>query len=56
MHLSVAGQCIIVLNTLKAAADLLDRKAVVSSNRPRSITVAIMTGGMMMPFLNPGHV
>jgi hypothetical protein len=51
MHLSAAGQPIIVLNTLKAAADLLDRKAGITSDRPQNIVASdIMTGGLLVVF------
>jgi hypothetical protein len=53
MYLDGAGQPIVVLNTLEAAADLLDRKASVTSDRPRLIVPEMMTGGMFMPFV--GH-
>jgi hypothetical protein len=53
MYLNGAGQSLIVLNTLKATADLLDRKAGVTSDRPRLIVADIMTGGLFMPFI--GH-
>jgi len=53
MYLNAAGQPLIVLNTLEAAADLLDRKAGITSDRPRLIVPEMMTGGMFMPFV--GH-
>jgi len=53
IYLNGAGQPIVVLNTLEAAADLLDRKASVTSDRPRLIVPEMMTGGMFMPFV--GH-
>lgn len=45
-----------MLNTLKACSDLLDDQAKVTSHRPRSIVVSIMTGNLMLPFLNPGEI
>ncbi|KAK0622811.1 cytochrome P450 [Immersiella caudata] len=56
MYLNAAGQHVVVLNSLQAVAGLLDRKAAVSSHRPRSIVVGIMTGNLMLPFLNPGEI
>jgi len=53
MYLNAAGQPLIVLNTLTAAADLLDRKSAITSDRPRLIVAELMTGGMFMPFV--GH-
>ncbi|KAK1834410.1 cytochrome P450 2U1 [Podospora conica] len=56
MYLNAAGQHVVVLNSLQAVADLLDRKSAVTSHRPRSIVVGIMTGNLMLPFLNPGEI
>ena len=54
-YLNAAGQPIIVLNTQKAAADLLDRRAGIYSDRPRNIVAAeILCGGMAMVFQNYG--
>jgi len=54
-YLSAAGQPIIVLNTQKVAADLLDRRAGIYSDRPRNIVAAqIMCGGLAMVFQNYG--
>jgi hypothetical protein len=48
-YLSAAGQPIIVLNTQKAAADLLDRRAAIYSDRPRNIVAAeILCGGLAL--------
>jgi hypothetical protein len=50
-YLNVAGQPVIVLNTHKAAADLLDRKAAIYSDRPRNIVAhEILTGGLLVVF------
>ncbi|GAB1312365.1 hypothetical protein MFIFM68171_02575 [Madurella fahalii] len=56
MHLTLAGQDLIVLNDLKSASDLLDRKATITSHRPRNIVVGIMTGNLLITFLNPGEI
>lgn len=56
MHLTAAGQHLIVLNDLKSASDLLDRKSAVTSHRPRNLVVGIMTGNLLITFLNPGDV
>jgi hypothetical protein len=37
VHINVAGQDIVVLNSHKVAADLLDRRGPIYSNRPRWI-------------------
>lgn len=37
IYLNVAGQPAIILNTQKAASDLLDRRAATNSGRPRLI-------------------
>ncbi len=51
MYLNGAGQPIIVINTLAVAADLLDRKAAVTSDRPRLVLTEMMTHGIFMPFI-----
>ncbi|KAF8871717.1 cytochrome P450 [Infundibulicybe gibba] len=54
-YISLAGQPVIILNTPKAAADLLERRAAIYSDRPRNIVAAeIMTGGLSLPFLRYG--
>jgi hypothetical protein len=54
-YLNAAGQPIVVLNTQKVAADLLDRRAGIYSDRPRNIVAAeILCGGMAMVFQNYG--
>jgi hypothetical protein len=53
--LSVAGQSIIVLNTQKIAADLLDRRAGIYSDRSRNIVSAeILCGNLAMGFQRYG--
>ncbi|KAH9994663.1 cytochrome P450, partial [Russula vinacea] len=55
VYLSVLGRSIIVLNSQKAAADLLGRRASNYSDRPRFIVAAeILTGGMEVSFLQYG--
>ncbi|KAH9965224.1 cytochrome P450 [Russula dissimulans] len=55
LYLSAAGQPIIVLNSQKVAADLLDRRAGIYSGRPRNIVAAqILCGGLAMVFQNYG--
>ena len=45
MHINVVGQPFIILNTHKAAADLLEHRAAIYSDRPPNIVVSEMTGG-----------
>lgn len=55
VYLSVLGRPIIVLNSQKAAADLLGRRASNYSDRPRFIMASeILTGGMEVSFLQYG--
>ncbi|KAJ8507836.1 hypothetical protein ONZ45_g9819 [Pleurotus djamor] len=50
-YLNIAGQNTIVLGTHKAAADLLDRRAGIYSDRPRNIVAnELLTGGMVFAF------
>ncbi|KAN0132230.1 Cytochrome P450 [Lactarius tabidus] len=54
-YVNAAGQPIIVLNTQKTAADLLDRRAGIYSDRPRNIVAAqILCGGLAITFQNLG--
>ena len=54
-YLSAVGQPIVVLNTQKAAGDLLDRRAPVYSDRARNIVAAqILCGGFALGFQNYG--
>ena len=54
-YVNAAGQPIIVLNTQKTAADLLDRRAGIYSDRPRNIVAAqILCGGLAITFQNHG--
>jgi hypothetical protein len=53
MYLTALGQPILVLNSLKAAAELLDRRANIYSGRPRMIMAQeIMSGNLAFAFLN----
>ncbi|RPD59286.1 cytochrome P450 [Lentinus tigrinus ALCF2SS1-7] len=51
VYLNLAGQDVIVLNTLQAAADLLDRRASIYSSRPRfEVACNMLTEGMFFVF------
>ncbi|KAH9022741.1 cytochrome P450 [Lactarius deliciosus] len=53
MYLSALGQPILVLNSLKAASELLDRRGAIYSARPRLIMAQeIISGGLLFGFLN----
>ncbi|KAK0226846.1 cytochrome P450 [Armillaria nabsnona] len=55
MYFNVAGQPLVVLNSQKVAADLLDRRAGKFSDRPRNIVASdIMTGGNLVVFSRYG--
>ncbi|KAH8987338.1 cytochrome P450 [Lactarius hatsudake] len=54
MYLSALGQPILILNSLKAASELLDRRATIYSGRPRLIMAQeIISGGLAFAILNP---
>src|SRR6266436_4914029 len=56
IYLNAAGQSIIVLNSQKAAVELLDRRATTYSDRPRNVIACdIMTGGLMLGFAPYGE-
>jgi hypothetical protein len=47
IYLNAGGQPIVVLNSQRVVADLLDRRAGIYSDRPRLIVACeIMTGGL----------
>ena len=51
IYLNAAGQPILVLNSQKVAADLLDRRAANYSGRARNFVAAdILAGGLLMVF------
>jgi hypothetical protein len=51
IYLNAAGQSIVVLNSQKVAADLLDRRAGIYSDRPSFIVASdMMTGGLLVVF------
>lgn len=51
VYLNAAGQSMVILNSQKVAADLLDRRAGIYSDRPRNIVASdIMTGGLLVVF------
>ena len=50
-YLNAAGQPMVILNSQKVAADLLDRRAGIYSDRARNIVASdIMTGGLVVFF------
>jgi hypothetical protein len=54
MYLTALGQPIIVLNSLKAAFELLDRRANIYSDRPRHIIADILCGGRLIALMPYG--
>ncbi|KAJ3552235.1 hypothetical protein NM688_g4258 [Phlebia brevispora] len=54
--LNLAGKNVVVLNSLKAARDLLDRRSAIYSDRPRLIMAnEIMMGGKAIPLMPYGN-
>ncbi|KAI9442979.1 cytochrome P450 [Lactarius indigo] len=52
MYLTALGQPILVLNSIRAAAELLDRRSSIYSDRPRMIMAQeVLSGGLTFPFL-----
>jgi hypothetical protein len=57
MYLNALGQPIIVLHSLKAAFELLDRRANIYSDRPRFVVAQdILCGGLLTALLPYGDV
>ncbi|KAJ6598661.1 cytochrome P450 [Mycena sp. CBHHK59/15] len=49
-YLNIAGQNFVVLGSHKVAADLLDRRAQIYSDRPRNIVAGLLTGNLVFAF------
>lgn len=50
MYCSILGQPFLILNSHKAVADLLDRRAGIYSDRPHNIVAGeILTCGLFLP-------
>ncbi|KAK7446309.1 hypothetical protein VKT23_014515 [Stygiomarasmius scandens] len=57
LHLNLAGQSIIVLNSKKAATDLLERRAAIYSSRPRFIVAGeYLNGGCNISLVGYGDL
>ena len=57
MYLNALGQPILVLNSLKSAFHLLDRRANIYSDRPRFIMAnEILCGGLLTALLSYGDL
>jgi hypothetical protein len=55
MYLNALGQPVIVLHSLRAAFELLDRRANIYSDRPRFIVAHdILSGGLFAAFMSYG--
>ncbi|KAK7443507.1 hypothetical protein VKT23_015679 [Stygiomarasmius scandens] len=50
IYLNVAGQDIVVIGNSKIAADLLDRRSAIYSDRPKNIVARLLTGDMVFAF------
>ena len=56
IYLNAIGQPIVVINSQKAAVELLDRRAAIYSDRPRNVIgCEIMTGGNLFGFAQYGE-
>ncbi|KAJ7703909.1 cytochrome P450 [Mycena rosella] len=57
VYLNILGQPIVVLNTAKSAAELLDHRSGIYSDRPQNIVASeIMAGGLLVAFSRYGEV
>ncbi|KAK7041600.1 hypothetical protein VNI00_009188 [Paramarasmius palmivorus] len=56
VHLRLFNQNVIVLNSAKAAGDILDRRAANYSERPRTPIADYMLGGLNIIFMNHGSL
>jgi hypothetical protein len=53
-YLNVAGQPVVIINSRKVAADLLDRRSAKYSDRPRNAVIDIMTRELFFVFTENG--
>ncbi|KAF8997188.1 cytochrome P450 [Cyathus striatus] len=51
VYINLAGQHAIILGDMKVAGDLLDRRATIYSGRTKTIVSQILTGGLVLPFM-----
>jgi hypothetical protein len=57
IYLNIAGQSIMILNSQKVAADLLDRRSAIYSDRPLFVVAGeLMCGGIILPFCQYGDL
>lgn len=57
MYLNALGQPILVINSLKTAFELLDRRASIYSDRPRAVVAhEILCGGLFTAFIRYGDL
>ena len=57
MYLNVLGQPMVIINNLKVASELLDRRANIYSDRPRRIVAnEIFCGGLFTPAMPHGDL
>ncbi|ESK87004.1 cytochrome p450 [Moniliophthora roreri MCA 2997] len=54
VYLRLFNQDVVVLNSAKAASDLLDRRAANYSQRPRLVVPEHITGGLLLALMNVG--
>ncbi|KAH0835783.1 cytochrome P450 [Lanmaoa asiatica] len=57
IYLNIAGNHMVIISSQRIAADLLDRRAGIYSDRPRNIVASdIMTGGLLVGFIRYNDV
>jgi hypothetical protein len=48
IYLDAAGQPVVIINSQRVAAELLDRRAAIYSDRPHNVVVDVITGGLFL--------
>jgi hypothetical protein len=56
IYLSAAGQPVVIINSQIVAAELLDRRAAIYSDRPHNAVSDIITGGLFFGLSRCGDV
>ena len=51
IYLNAFGQPLVILNSHKVAADLLDRRATKTSGRPGNYVAELLTGNLVIVFI-----
>ena len=55
IYLDAAGQPVVIINSQRVAAELLDQRATIYSDRPHNVVADMITGGLFFGFSRYGE-